>query len=136
MLTPDQSAKFDKVFEAHAEVGAISGQKVRELLMKSELPKEELSTVWGLCKSERNQSPNLGKFEFRVAMHLVTLRLQGVPLPHSLPACLQPHRDAADPAVQPRNGSEGSLQPPMPGRAAGCAAATGTSPATSLHCGM
>ena len=61
VLTPDQSAKFDKVFEAHAEVGAISGQKVRELLMKSELPKEELSTVWGLCKSERNQSPNLNR---------------------------------------------------------------------------
>lgn len=92
-LTPEQSAKFDAVFEAHSEGGVMTGARVRDCLMKSELPKEELSTVWGLCKSEANLSPNLGKLEFRVAMHLVTLRLQGVPLPHTLPACLQQQRD-------------------------------------------
>ena len=98
---PEQSAKFDAVFEAHSEGGVMTGARVRDCLMKSELPKEELSTVWGLCKSEANLSPNLGKFEFRVAMHLVTLRLQGVPLPHTLPACLQQQRDGDPSAVLP-----------------------------------
>ena len=100
-LMPEQSAKFDAVFEAHSEGGVMTGARVRDCLMKSELPKEELSTVWGLCKSEANLSPNLGKFEFRVAMHLVTLRLQGVPLPHTLPACLQQQRDGDPSAVLP-----------------------------------
>merc|ERR1740139_177169 len=95
VLTPEQSAKFDAVFEMHSDGGFMSGARVRDCLIKSELPKEELSTVWGLCKSEANLSPNLGRLEFRVAMHLVTLRLQGVPLPHVLPACLQSHRDGS-----------------------------------------
>jgi len=94
-LTLEQSVKFDAVFETHSEGGVMSGARVRDCLIKSELPKEELSTVWGLCKSEANLSPNLGRLEFRVAMHLVTLRLQGVPLPHVLPACLQSHRDGS-----------------------------------------
>ena len=71
-LSSDQSTKYDAVFDQNSENGWMSGARVRELLMKSELPKEELSGVWGLCKSERNLSPNLGKLEFRVAMHLVT----------------------------------------------------------------
>ena len=100
-LTLEQSVKFDAVFETHSEGGVMSGARVRDCLIKSELPKEELSTVWGLCKSEANLSPNLGKFEFRVAMHLVTLRLQGVPLPHILPACLQPQRDGDLSVVRP-----------------------------------
>ena len=100
-LTLEQSVKFDAVFETHSEGGVMSGARVRDCLIKSELPKEELSTVWGLCKSQANMSPNLGKFEFRVAMHLVTLRLQGVPLPHTLPACLQSQRDGDLSVVRP-----------------------------------
>ena len=109
-LSLEQSTKYDAVFDANSEHGVMSGARVRELLMKSELPKEELSGVWGLCKSERNLSPNLHKPEFRVAMHLVTLRLQGIPLPHALPACLQQHRDAND-AARPRSGSEAYAGP-------------------------
>lgn len=131
VLLPEQSTKYDAVFDANSEHGVMSGARVRELLMKSELPKEELSGVWGLCKSERNLSPNLHKHEFRVAMHLVTLRLQGIPLPHALPACLQQHRDAKE-AARPRSGSEvyagpagmSEPSPPRPGLAASARAST------------
>ena len=60
-----------------------------------QLPKEELSGVWGLCQGGATSvQDRRGARVPAVAMQRVALFLQGIALPHALPACLQQHRDA------------------------------------------
>lgn len=55
---------------------------------KSRIPVEELRHIWQLCDVTRDGALDLA--EFTAAMHLVVLRRNNIPIPSTLPTCLQP----------------------------------------------
>lgn len=55
---------------------------------KSRIPVEELRHIWQLCDVTRDGALDLA--EFTAALHLVVLRRNNIPIPSSLPTCLQP----------------------------------------------
>lgn len=60
----------------------------RVFFEKSRIPVEELRHIWQLTDVTRDGALDLA--EFTAAMHLVVLRRNNVPIPSSLPTCLQP----------------------------------------------
>lgn len=60
----------------------------RVFFEKSRIPVDELRHIWQLCDVTRDGALDLA--EFTAAMHLVVLRRNNIPIPSSLPTCLQP----------------------------------------------
>lgn len=60
----------------------------RVFFEKSRIPVGELRHIWQLCDVTRDGALDLA--EFTAAMHLVVLRRNNIPIPPSLPTCLQP----------------------------------------------
>lgn len=60
----------------------------RVFFEKSRIPVEELRHIWQLCDVTRDGALDLA--EFTSAMHLVVLRRNNIPIPSTLPTCLQP----------------------------------------------
>lgn len=66
--------------------GKLSGSQAKLFFELSKLPTAELSDIWELSDVDHDGQLTLG--EFAVAMHLVVLRRNGVPVPQTLPKTL------------------------------------------------
>ncbi|PZC76431.1 hypothetical protein B5X24_HaOG204670 [Helicoverpa armigera] len=74
------------------ERGMLSGQTARLFFEKSHLPVPDLRKIWQL--SDINKDGMLTLEEFSIAMHLIVLRRNNIPVPDVLPACLVPRVDS------------------------------------------
>ncbi|KAK3629438.1 actin organization and endocytosis protein [Elasticomyces elasticus] len=83
ITAPDQ-AKFEQLFKSATNgEQALSGDKARDLLMRSKLDGNSLAQIWTL--SDTTKSGQLLFPEFALAMYLCNLKLTGKTLPDSLP---------------------------------------------------
>ncbi|KAL1902586.1 actin organization and endocytosis protein [Sporothrix stenoceras] len=85
ITAPDQ-AKFETLFKSAVGDGqtTMSGEKARDLLLRSRLDGDSLSQIWTLADTTR--SGQLHFPEFALAMYLCNLKLTGKTLPSTLPA--------------------------------------------------
>ncbi|CAK7563841.1 MAG: actin organization and endocytosis protein [Sporothrix epigloea] len=85
-ITAQDQAKFETLFSS--AVGnsqtTMSGEKARDLLLRSRLDGDSLSQIWTLADTTR--SGQLHFPEFALAMYLCNLKLTGKSLPSTLPA--------------------------------------------------
>ncbi|TNN13833.1 RalBP1-associated Eps domain-containing protein isoform 3 [Schistosoma japonicum] len=87
-VTSDQKAYYLSQFlrlqpDIRSKLSGIQSKAFFEL---SKLPSVELSKIWELSDLDYDGQLTLG--EFCIAMHLVVYRLNGVPIPNSLPTAL------------------------------------------------
>ncbi|KAF5400984.1 RalBP1-associated Eps domain-containing protein 2 [Paragonimus heterotremus] len=87
-LSPEQKAYYLSQFlrlqpDPRAKLSGLQAKAFFEL---SKLPNTELSDIWELSDADCDGQLTLG--EFCVAMHLVVLRRNGVPIPRILPCAL------------------------------------------------
>ncbi|KAK4553293.1 actin organization and endocytosis protein [Recurvomyces mirabilis] len=89
-VTKDEKKIYDDMFKAWDGFGKgyITGNQAIEIFGQSGLEKPELERVWTL--SDPHNKGRLNLDEFAVAMHLIYRRLNGYPVPNSLPAELIP----------------------------------------------
>ncbi|XP_046969450.1 ralBP1-associated Eps domain-containing protein 1 [Vanessa cardui] len=74
------------------ERGLLSGQTARLFFEKSRLSVPDLRKIWQL--SDITKDGMLTLEEFSIAMHLIVLRRNDIPVPDVLPACLVPKVDS------------------------------------------
>ncbi|KAK2009820.1 hypothetical protein LZ32DRAFT_404404 [Colletotrichum eremochloae] len=85
-ITAQDQSKFETLFKSAVGDGpatTMSGEKARDLLMRSRLDGDSLSHIWTL--SDTTRSGELHFPEFALAMYLCNLKLTGKALPSSLP---------------------------------------------------
>ncbi|KAI1393205.1 uncharacterized protein F4822DRAFT_383842 [Hypoxylon trugodes] len=84
-ITAQDQAKFETLFTSAVGDGqtTMSGEKARDLLLRSRLDGDALSHIWTLADTTR--SGELHFPEFALAMYLCNLKLVGKTLPGSLP---------------------------------------------------
>ncbi|KAI5465787.1 hypothetical protein BGZ63DRAFT_113809 [Mariannaea sp. PMI_226] len=84
ITAPDQ-AKFETLFKSAVGEGSMtmSGDKARDLLLRSRLDGDSLSHIWTLADTTR--AGQLYFPEFALAMYLCNLKLTGKQLPPTLP---------------------------------------------------
>ncbi|KAF5658803.1 actin cytoskeleton-regulatory complex pan1, partial [Fusarium heterosporum] len=84
-ITAQDQAKFETLFKSAVGDGGMtmSGEKARDLLMRSRLDGDALSHIWTLADTTR--AGQLYFPEFALAMYLCNLKLTGKQLPPSLP---------------------------------------------------
>ncbi|KAH6654084.1 hypothetical protein BKA67DRAFT_676605 [Truncatella angustata] len=84
-ITAQDQAKFETLFKSAVGEGqmTMSGEKARDLLMRSRLDGDALSHIWTLADTTR--AGELYFPEFALAMYLCNLKLVGKQLPSSLP---------------------------------------------------
>ncbi|KAH9079246.1 hypothetical protein EDB83DRAFT_2341569 [Lactarius deliciosus] len=75
-LTAQDKAKFVRLFNGCGPVnGLLSGEKAREVFVKSKLPVEKLSQIWNL--SDTHSRGTLDVADFTVAMYLIQASMSG-----------------------------------------------------------
>ena len=83
-ITATDQAKFEQLFKsAVGDSKTLSGEKARDLLLRSKLPGSDLSKIWIL--SDTTKAGQLLFPEFALAMYLCNLKLTGKELPAVLP---------------------------------------------------
>ena len=83
ITAPDQ-AKFEQLFKsATGGEQALSGEKAKDLLLRSKLDGNALAQIWTL--SDTTKSGQLLFPEFALAMYLCNLKITGKDMPSSLP---------------------------------------------------
>ncbi|KAG4028681.1 hypothetical protein MFRU_020g01200 [Monilinia fructicola] len=83
-ITAQDQAKFETLFKSAVGDGqTLSGEKSRDLLLRSKLDGNSLSQIWTLADTTR--SGQLHFPEFALAMYLCNLKLVGKALPSVLP---------------------------------------------------
>ncbi|KAH8432577.1 actin cytoskeleton-regulatory complex protein PAN1 [Aspergillus melleus] len=83
-ITAQDQAKFEQLFKsAVGDNQTMSGDKAKELLLRSRLAGGDLSKIWVL--SDSTKSGQLFFPEFALAMYLCNLRITGRELPDALP---------------------------------------------------
>ncbi|CAK7199968.1 actin organization and endocytosis protein [Sporothrix eucalyptigena] len=84
-ITAQDQAKFETLFKSAVGDGqtTMSGEKARDLLLRSRLDGDSLSQIWTLADTTR--SGQLHFPEFALAMYLCNLKLTGKSLPSTLP---------------------------------------------------
>lgn len=83
-ITAADQAKFEQLFKsATSGEQALSGDKAKDLLLRSKLDGNSLAQIWTL--SDTTKSGQLLFPEFALAMYLCNLKLTGKALPTSLP---------------------------------------------------
>ncbi|KAJ9151776.1 Actin cytoskeleton-regulatory complex protein PAN1 [Pleurostoma richardsiae] len=89
-ITKDEKTRYDALFRAWDGLnkGFIGGDQAIEIFGQSGLDKSDLERVWTLADQGNKGRLNLD--EFAVAMHLIYRKLNGYPIPNSLPAELVP----------------------------------------------
>ena len=88
-MTPTDKLRYDEVFSSlNPTNGLVSGQSVRPVLERSNLPVDVLRQVWNL--SDIDKDGCLDADEFAVAMHLARDSTNGKQLPANLPYELIP----------------------------------------------
>ncbi|ESN99250.1 hypothetical protein HELRODRAFT_189047, partial [Helobdella robusta] len=89
MFNPQEKLKYDQIFDGlMPSNGLLNGDKVKPILLNSNLPVDVLGRVWEL--SDIDKDGFLDRDEFTVAMHLVYQALEKVPVPDQLPAEMVP----------------------------------------------
>ncbi|OHE96112.1 hypothetical protein CORC01_08649 [Colletotrichum orchidophilum] len=89
ITAPDQS-KFETLFKSavgEGQAATMSGDKARDLLMRSRLDGDSLSHIWTLADTTR--SGELHFPEFALAMYLCNLKLTGKSIPSTLPETIK-----------------------------------------------
>lgn len=89
-ITKEEKTRYDSLFRAWDGLGKgyIGGDQAIEIFGQSGLEKPDLERVWTLADSGNKGRLDLD--EFAVAMHLIYRKLNGYPLPNSLPPELVP----------------------------------------------
>ncbi|KAL2824334.1 hypothetical protein BJY01DRAFT_256484 [Aspergillus pseudoustus] len=83
-ITAQDQAKFEQLFKsAVGDSQAMSGDKAKELLLRSNLSGNDLSRIWVL--SDTTKSGQLLFPEFALAMYLCNVRITGKEIPSALP---------------------------------------------------
>jgi len=83
-ITAQDQAKFEQLFKsATSGEQALSGDKAKDLLLRSKLDGNSLAQIWTL--SDTTKSGQLLFPEFALAMYLCNIRLTGKDLPAALP---------------------------------------------------
>ncbi|XP_077869061.1 epidermal growth factor receptor substrate 15-like [Saccoglossus kowalevskii] len=89
IITGEERTQYDALFYSQNPVdGLLTGEKVKGLFLRSNIPAHLLSKIWRL--SDVNHDNLLDVGEFAIAMHLIHYHLRGKDLPSSLPQCLVP----------------------------------------------
>ncbi|KAE8144776.1 hypothetical protein BDV25DRAFT_134370 [Aspergillus avenaceus] len=87
-ITAQDQAKFEQLFKSAVGDGqTLSGEKAKELLLRSRLSGGDLSKIWVL--SDTTKSGQLFFPEFALAMYLCNLRITGRTLPDALPETIK-----------------------------------------------
>jgi len=130
--------KYDGVFRSVlqselsgpvSEAGSVSEAGARKLLQRSRIPEAELDKVLELADLDSDGRLTLD--EFAIAMHLVTKRTAGVPLPDVLPTSMRPASAfLAPPLPSPPTRPRGATVP-TPSRTPGRKAVAGAEATTS-----
>ncbi|XP_058274491.1 epidermal growth factor receptor substrate 15-like 1 isoform X2 [Hemibagrus wyckioides] len=85
----DEKVKYDSIFQSLLPInGLLSGDKVKPVLINSNLPLDVLGKIWDL--SDIDKDGHLDKEEFAVAMHLVYRAREKEPVPSILPTSMIP----------------------------------------------
>ncbi|XP_070562775.1 calponin homology domain-containing protein DDB_G0272472-like [Ptychodera flava] len=88
-MTDEERTRYDALFYSqNPVVGLLTGEKARDLFLRSKLPLQALSQIWKLC--DVNHDNMLNADEFSIAMHLISHKLRGKKMPAALPECLIP----------------------------------------------
>jgi len=89
-ITKDEKTRYDQLFRAWDGLskGFIGGDQAIEIMGQSGLDKSDLERIWTL--SDNGNKGRLDLDEFAVAMHLIYRKLNGYPIPNSLPPELVP----------------------------------------------
>ncbi|GAO19980.1 hypothetical protein UVI_02063730 [Ustilaginoidea virens] len=103
-ITKEEKTRYDSLFRAWDGLGKgyIGGDQAIEIFGQSGLEKPDLERVWTL--SDNGNKGRLDLDEFAVAMHLIYRKLNGYPLPNTLPPELVP------PSTRNFNQSIGTLK--------------------------
>eukprot|EP00124_Ichthyophonus_hoferi_P002940 Ihof_evm6s225 gene=Ihof_evmTU6s225 len=84
VIDPMDRSRFESSFYALGPInGKITGDQARVCFLKTGLPKQTLSHLWGL--SDMDGDGMMSVAEFCVAMKLIAMCLSGVEIPKSLP---------------------------------------------------
>ncbi|KAH7909145.1 hypothetical protein BJ138DRAFT_1156028 [Hygrophoropsis aurantiaca] len=76
VLTPQDKVKFNRLFQGCGPVnGLLSGDKARDVFVKSKLPVDKLSQIWSLCDTQDRGS--LDSADFTIAMYLIQACMSG-----------------------------------------------------------
>uniref|UniRef100_A0A8B9L5U3 Intersectin-1 n=1 Tax=Astyanax mexicanus TaxID=7994 RepID=A0A8B9L5U3_ASTMX len=113
VISVDERAKHDQQFHSLAPTpaGFITGDQAKNFFLQSGLPAPVLAQIWALA--DLNNDGKMDMHEFSIAMKLIKLKLQGHPLPPSLPPSMkQPPLSVPPPAPFGKTTSESV--PPMP----------------------
>merc|ERR1719487_181433 len=99
-LTPEEKKRYDQIFRAWDQQGSgfLPGSMAKEVFGQAGLGTDELMAIWNLA--DVNDRGKLNIDEFHVAMGLIYRRLNGNPIPTTLPAEMAPPsaRDLEDSA--------------------------------------
>ncbi|GAA5873711.1 hypothetical protein JCM3774_000147 [Rhodotorula dairenensis] len=99
-LTPEEKKRYDQIFRAWDQQGSgfLPGSMAKEVFGQAGLGTDELMAIWNLA--DVNDRGKLNIDEFHVAMGLIYRRLNGNPIPATLPAEMAPPsaRDLEDSA--------------------------------------
>ena len=89
-ITKDEKRRYDELFRAWDGLGKgyIGGDQAIEIMGQSGLDKTDLERIWTLA--DNGNKGRLDLDEFAVAMHLIYRKLNGYPIPHTLPPELIP----------------------------------------------
>ncbi len=89
-ITKDEKRRYDELFRAWDGLhkGFIGGDQAIEIMGQSGLDKTDLERIWTL--SDNGNKGRLDLDEFAVAMHLIYRKLNGYPIPNTLPPELIP----------------------------------------------
>ncbi|KAK7734423.1 actin organization and endocytosis protein [Botryosphaeria dothidea] len=103
-ITKDEKKIYDQLFRAWDGLskGYITGSQAIEIMGQSGLEKTDLEKIWTLSDPHNRGRLNLD--EFAVAMHLIYRKLNGYPVPNTLPPELVP------PSTRNLNDSIGTMK--------------------------
>ncbi|KAH7889962.1 hypothetical protein F5I97DRAFT_615298 [Phlebopus sp. FC_14] len=113
VLTPQDKVKFNGLFQNCGPVkGLLSGEKARDVFVKSKLPLDKLSQIWALCDTQDRGS--LDSADFTIAMYLIQAAMSGQLsfIPTTLPPGLYEQAGGAAGVVAHATGSSAHLSSP------------------------
>ena len=89
-ITKDEKRRYDELFRAWDGLGKgyIGGDQAIEIMGQSGLDKTDLERIWTLA--DNGNKGRLDLDEFAVSMHLIYRKLNGYPIPNTLPPELIP----------------------------------------------
>ncbi|TBU28904.1 hypothetical protein BD311DRAFT_757422 [Dichomitus squalens] len=113
-LTPQDKAKFLKLFlGCHPTNGLLSGEKARDVFVKSKLPVDKLSQIWSLADTKSRGS--LDATDFTIAMYLIQASMSGQlqTIPPTLPPYV--YEQARNGVVPQATGDSSHISPSFTG---------------------